>query len=55
MIYFDKYKKSIVKRSISAPDNFEIKEKVLIFRGNNSDKLKPNNWHGGYELLTKYA
>jgi hypothetical protein len=51
-IHFEKYKKSIVKGSISAPDNFEIGEKVLIFRENISDKLK-SNWHGGYEITDK--
>jgi hypothetical protein len=47
--HFNKYKKSIEKGKITAPSNFLIGDKVLIYREINNDKLK-SNWQSGYEV-----
>ncbi|KAF9748547.1 Retrovirus-related Pol polyprotein from transposon, partial [Nosema granulosis] len=49
---FEKYKSGIEKGNIVAKDNLYIGEKVLIYRENNSDKLK-ENWHPGFEITDK--
>lgn len=49
---FEKYKKSIQKGNIVAKSDFSIKDRVLIFRENNSNKLK-ENWHEGFVITDR--
>jgi hypothetical protein len=49
---FVRYRKSIEKGTITAPSNFSIGDKVLVYRESKTDKLK-SNWLPGYEITDR--
>ncbi|WUR03313.1 uncharacterized protein VNE69_04139 [Vairimorpha necatrix] len=49
---FTKYRKSIEKGTITAPSNFSIGDKVLIYRESKNNKMEAN-WLPGYEITDR--